>query len=82
MKSFLMPVFEIPADEPRCSGGHPACRRGLASRRPEKYHARPIVLKHLKRFCIATHLSAGLEAPTLRQAGCPPLQSKFSGGAR
>ena len=54
------------------SGGHPACRRGRASCRPE---LPPQWVASLK-FYHAN--SAGLEAPALRQAGCPPLRGSWA----
>ena len=55
------------------SGGHPACRRGPASCRPK----RPWHWITCSGFCQT--ISAGLAAPALRQAGCPPLRGSWAG---
>ena len=54
-----------------CSGGHPACRRGRASCRPEQW-SQPV--EGLE-CCLA--IAAGLEAAALRHAGCPPLRDSW-----
>ena len=53
------------------SGGHPACRRGPASCRPEQPS------RWVERSEFWQAISAGLEAPALRQAECPPLQGSW-----
>ena len=52
-------------------GGHPACRRGRASRRPERSRVMQCALEKNKRCWLVTPPSAGLEATALRQAGMP-----------
>ena len=54
-----------------CSGGHPGCRRGRASSRPEKRFAFSRTLETTSQLGSARGHSAGLEAAALRQAKMP-----------
>ena len=61
-----------------CSGGHPACRRGRASCRPEKARAARRLTKHRVALVSSRACSAGLEARLYgRQDAC-----HYTGNAR